>query len=177
MLQKSNSAKSAATLSISLGLLLAAVVTSPAADNNKEQVAAIEAAIEQYAEAYKSGDGAKVADFFTDDVVYMADGQPTVNGQGFKSLIAANVEASKSQFEVDLEILVEKVEVFGKIAYDRGSYTASLTPKAGGEPLVFELRYLTIWKQAVDGKWRIWQAINNSEGAHTWPPPALTSNH
>ena len=92
-------------------------------------------------------------------------------------MIAANVEAAKSQFEVDLEIAVEKVEVFGKIAYDRGSYTASLTPKAGGEPLIFELRYLTIWKQTADGKWRIWQAINNSEGAHTWPPPALTSNN
>ena len=85
MTQKSTLGKSVVTWSILFGLVLLTNVTSPGADNAEKQVAAIKAALEQYVKAYESGDGDKMVDFFTDDVIYMADGQPTASGDGFKA--------------------------------------------------------------------------------------------
>ncbi|MEE8586821.1 MAG: hypothetical protein V3T83_18425 [Acidobacteriota bacterium] len=57
-----------------------------------------------------------------------------------------------------------EVEVAGDWAFDRGTYTITLTPKAGGEP-VFEdeAKYLTITKRQPDGSWKIYRTISNSD--------------
>jgi ketosteroid isomerase-like protein len=59
-------------------------------------------------------------------------------------------------------IFNEEVRVAGDWAYSRGTYSATLTPKAGGEPREDSGKYLTILERQSDGSWKIARDCFNS---------------
>ena len=56
----------------------------------------------------------------------------------------------------------EEVQVAGDWAFSRGTYTLSITPKAGGEEIFIDGKYMTILKRQTDGSWKIHRDIFNS---------------
>jgi ketosteroid isomerase-like protein len=61
-----------------------------------------------------------------------------------------------------MDITNEEVQVSGDLAFARGTYAATVTPKAGGEETFIDGKYMTILKRQTDGSWKIHRDIFNS---------------
>jgi ketosteroid isomerase-like protein len=84
--------------------------------------------------------------------------------------IASWSQAFLDQFRVHFALAVDEVRVLGEWAFERGSYTISLTSKAGGPSMKDIGKYLTIYqRKSGDNTWRMARDIWNSNSAH----PAL----
>lgn len=102
-------------------------------------------------------------DLYAEDAIQMSPNQVAVQG---KAAILAWDEALP-QFSNFQEKSLE-VEGQGNIAYDRGTYSMTVTP-AGKAPIEEQGKYLTIWRKQADGSWKISRTIYNSD--LPLPPP------
>ena len=83
--------------------------------------------------------------------------------------IASWSQAFLDQFRVHFALAVDEVRVLGEWAFERGSYTISLTSKAGGPSMQDIGKYLTIYQRKPGDTWRMARDIWNSNSPH----PAL----
>ncbi|HZB94354.1 MAG TPA: hypothetical protein VE268_00195, partial [Herpetosiphonaceae bacterium] len=56
---------------------------------------------------------------------------------------------------VDFSHRTVEIEVYGKAAYELGSFSQRMRPHAGGELIADQARYMAIWKEEADGTWRL----------------------
>jgi uncharacterized protein (TIGR02246 family) len=84
--------------------------------------------------------------------IRMAPDTPATFG---KEQIRAQMEPLFGQFNFEITINNEEVQIAGDWAFSRGAYILSLTPKVGGETTTFEGKYLTILKRQADGSWKV----------------------
>ncbi len=157
---------------LAMGLLMVSACTP---DTEQEQAAkqatteADAAAINeiwiQYAGNISSGDLDSWMSLWADKGVQMAPDAPAVIG---KEQIRAKYESIFPQSNFKMAIANEEVKVAGDWAFSTGTYTASITPKAGGETAEIAGKYLTILERQADGSWRIVRDCFNSNV----PPPA-----
>jgi ketosteroid isomerase-like protein len=56
----------------------------------------------------------------------------------------------------------EEIQLSGNFGFARGTYSALLVPKAGGEEIPIDGKYLTIFKKQADGTWKIYRDAFNS---------------
>jgi len=94
---------------------------------------------------------------YTEDAIQLPPNQAAVQG---KASIQAWMEAFPpfSNFqEQSLEI-----EGQGDLAFDRGTYSMTVTP-AGAAPIEDRGKYLIIWRKQADGSWKVLRAIYNSD--------------
>jgi uncharacterized protein (TIGR02246 family) len=96
---------------------------------------------------------------FTNDGVQMPPNAPANLG---RESIRAWSQAFLAPFRVEFTLAVDEVQVGGDWAFERGTYTITLTPKAGGEPLQDIGKYLTIYQRQPDGAWGMARDIWNS---------------
>jgi uncharacterized protein (TIGR02246 family) len=138
----------------------------PAADR-----AAVAAIREGYSAAFKAGDAAKVGSYFTSDAADMENGMPTMTGS---TAVAEGLKAMMSEMAAqEIVITPEKTEVVGDLAYDRGTFKSTMTPKAAGaKPVVDEGRYLVVLRRQTDHSWKIVEVIGNSPVPMVPAPPA-----
>lgn len=81
----------------------------------------------------------------------------------------ASLQAFFDQFTVkgdSSEVL--EAEVAGDLAFARGRYVITVTPKAGGEPTRYRGKYMHILKRQPEGSWKIYRAIGVDDQS---PPP------
>jgi uncharacterized protein (TIGR02246 family) len=142
----------------------AAPAHDPAADR-----AAIAAIRDGYAAAFKAGDAAKVASYLTADAADMENGMPTMTGS---AAVAAGLTSMMADASAEIVITSEKTEVVGDLAYDRGTFKTTMTPKAGGAPMVDEGRYLVVLKRQADSSWKLVELMGNSPVPMVPAPPA-----
>lgn len=97
---------------------------------------------------------------FTDDAVFMNPNAETLLG----------VEASKQyafpvfeQFDHEISITVDEVEVCGDWAFARWSFVWDFTPKVGGETIQEKGKELWIFKRQADGTWKCSHIIWNTD--------------
>ena len=114
----------------------------------------------QYAGSFNSGDLDSWISLWTDNGIQMAPDDPAVIG---KEQIRAKYESIFPQFIFKMAIANEEVRVAGDLAFSRGNYTFSMTPKAGGETIEIDGKYLTILERQTDGSWRILRDCFNSD--------------
>ena len=126
--------------------------------------APINALRDQYAAMYNSGEVAGIGDLYTDDAVVMNDQQPAAQG---KQAIQQQAQALVDQFSVNISITPVDTQIVNDVAYEHGSYSMSLTPKAGGDPMQNSGNYIVILKRGADGAWKLHREIGNSN-----QPPA-----
>ena len=73
----------------------------------------------------------------------------------------------KSFFEqctdINLISTTEEIIVSGDWAFDRGPYTVTFTPKAGGEPMRDSGRGMDFFKRQPDGSWKTYREIWNND--------------
>jgi len=145
-------------------ILLLSLVLSCEQQGEKVDVEADIASINeiwsQYALAVNTDDFDLWISLWEDDGIQMPPDAPAVFGK--EQILVVN-ERKFEPFEVNMTINNEEVRIDGDLAFSRGAYTASLTPKAGGDTVNLIGKYLTILKKQTDSSWRIYCDCFNSD--------------
>ncbi len=127
-------------------------------------IKAIHALGDQYAAAVNSSDAAAVAATYADDGIEMPPDQAATEG---RQAIQAQYETLYKENALKFALTSLETQVAGDWAYDRGTYTVTVTPKSG-KPMGQTGKYLEINKRQPDGSWKVHRVIWNSNE----PPPS-----
>ncbi|MBI3473088.1 MAG: SgcJ/EcaC family oxidoreductase [Candidatus Solibacter usitatus] len=161
-------------MTITLALLAAACLTptkEPAPKPRKKVAANAEAEelrnmIRRLSSAINASNETRYAALFTGDGVLMPYNAPQVAGQ---DNIRAWAHDMFNRFNFAETMLPpEEIEVAGHLAFVRGSYTQTVTPKGGGEQVQLAGKYLVVFERQPEGTWKLAQAIWNPNN----PPQA-----
>ncbi|MHC4702007.1 MAG: YybH family protein [Planctomycetota bacterium] len=127
----------------------------------EDDIAAIEDVLNQYAVAVNTGDFELWLFIHADDVVKMGPDAPAIFG---REALRADKEAAWDNFTLEMALYPEEAQVDGDMGFARGTYTLSITPKAGGETIdiMKDGKYLTLCKRQADGSWKISHDCYNS---------------
>ena len=117
---------------------------------------AIESEIAEFASAYNAGDLARVLAYYGDDLIKVRNGAAPEN----KSETARRIAAAFEKFLSRVEVANEEIHVSGDLAFTRGRFRVTLTPKAGGDTQVADRRYLEIWRKE-HGRWLVVRTMDN----------------
>jgi uncharacterized protein (TIGR02246 family) len=121
--------------------------------------AVMEAIWSEYTASIGEGDIERWVEVWVEDGIQLPPGEAAVVG---KDNILARNSAVFEPFDVSMSITNEEVVAEGNWAYARGVYEATLTPKAGGEDIQVDGKYVTILQKQPDGTWKIYRDIFNS---------------
>jgi len=134
--------------------------------DTKEDIEAIREQQEEFPLAHKYHDGAKLAEFYTEDAMLIPPDEPIVKG---KQAIAEWYERQfkKAQPIENPTVTIEEIEVFGNLAFNRGNFILKFEGETADKPVILNLRFITIWRKQPDGSWRFYRDIWNTNA-----PPA-----
>ncbi len=114
-------------------------------------IAAIKDLVNQYGATVNAGDLDLWISLWADNGIQMPPNAPAVIG---KEQIRAENESMFAEFILKMVVTNEEVKVDGDLAFIRGTYTLSLTPKAGGETIKIDGKYLSIVERQADSSWK-----------------------
>jgi uncharacterized protein (TIGR02246 family) len=134
------------------------------APSTEADVAAINEVIRQWEDALNAGDLDRCGAMQADGAIWMPPNGAAIVG---KEAILASIQLSFDQSVPEYVFSSEEVEVAGDWAFDRGTYKATITPKAEGEATQDVGKYLDIFQRQSDGSWKYLYGIWNSDN----PPP------
>lgn len=120
----------------------------------------------QYTVGCNTGDLDLWISLWTDNGIQMPPDTPARIG---KEQIREKMKPLFDQFIIKIAITCEEVRVTGDLAFSRGTYTISTTPKAGGETTKLSGKYLTIFERQADGSWKIARDCFNYNAPSTSP--------
>jgi uncharacterized protein (TIGR02246 family) len=126
---------------------------------------AIDRVRDAHVAALNAGDAAAWVAQFTDDGVQMPPNAPANVGA---AMIASWSKAFLAHFRLQIALAVAEVHVIGDWAFERGGFTISLHPKAGGRTIQDVGKYITVYHRKPGEIWRMARDIWNS---NTPPPP------
>jgi len=99
-------------------------------------------------------------EYYAEDAVSMPPGFPVSVG---KETIDADLRYFFDEFTMERDFTLVGFNVTGDAATRTGEWTQTLTPNAGGEPIVETGRCVLGFKQ-VDGEWKVaWEIWNTYE--------------
>ena len=96
--------------------------------------------------------------YVADDAVMLPPGEPAIVG---KSAIRDWYTVFYANFTMDMTHESLEVDAFGDVIINRGNATGTMTPKAGGEPIPFNNKYLFVIKRQDNGSLQVWRAAFN----------------
>ena len=141
-------------------LLLAGSATVGKAADLEAFKAAVEDTWDKYSIAMNAENPDLWISLWDENGIQMPPGAPAVVG---KPAIEKGIHASYEALEwEEFIIYLEEVKVAGDWGYARGTYSASITPRAGGETAFLDGKYLTIFKRQPDGSWKLFRDCFNS---------------
>ena len=126
---------------------------------HQADVEALDHVREGHIAALNDGDVNAWVGAFTADGVQMPPNAPANLG---RESIRAWSQAFLAPFRVEFVLAVDEVQVAGDWAFERGTYTITLTPKAGGEPMQDIGKYLTVYQRQPSDVWGMARDIWNS---------------
>jgi uncharacterized protein (TIGR02246 family) len=132
---------------------------------NQADVEALNHVREAHIAAVNDGDVNAWVAAFTADGVQMPPNAPANFG---RESIRTWSQDFLALFRAEFALLVDEVQVAGDWAFERGTYTVILTPKARGEPIQERGKYITIYERQPGGAWGMARDIWNSNN-----PPFL----
>ncbi len=124
-------------------------------------LAAIAKFNERYLGAINAGDLATLSSLTTDGHMMLAPNRPPIVGKAANDAVNG---AAFAQFDFAETWSPEETVVTGDWAYQRGTFTTSATPKAGGDPRVVSGAFLRIYQRQQGGEWRMIRDMFNSDG-------------
>ncbi len=126
----------------------------------EEDIAAIEEVLNQYAVSANAGDLELWLSLHADDVVKMPPDAPAIFG---KEELGANFKPLFDNFTFEeMAIFDVEIQLAGDWVFSRCNFTATMAPKAGGEPLYMDAKDLCIFERQADGSWKISRDCYNS---------------
>jgi ketosteroid isomerase-like protein len=90
--------------------------------------------------------------FYAEDAVLMSPGVPMRKGKA--AILASYLEEDKRDIEHIETSVVEDVRVAGNLAVARGEDTGTETPRSGGGPVPYSLKWLMAFERQADGTWK-----------------------
>lgn len=118
--------------------------------------AAIKAAIAEFIKAYNAGDIAGVTAYYGDDIIKVRNGaRPEM-----KPEVVHRLTEVFNKYHSRVEVVIDEIFTFGDLAFTRGSYRVTLSPKAGGGSQAMERRYLEIWRKE-NARWLVVRTMDN----------------
>jgi uncharacterized protein (TIGR02246 family) len=116
--------------------------------------------MKSFGAAFATGDANAVAALFTPDAVFMASGTPDEVGieairKSYADLFAA--------YSLQVRAMPVETKTFGDYGFTRGTYTSTMTPKAGGAPIEGGGRFLMVMQRQPDGTWKSLRDMSNSD--------------
>jgi uncharacterized protein (TIGR02246 family) len=136
----------------------------PLGERNKADVAAIEERLKQYSDTVNAGDFEGWMSIWADSGIQMPPGTPARIG---KEKIRTEMKPAFDYFTLKMTMKNEEIRVSGNLAFARGTYVQSLTPKTGGKTQNLEGKYLSIYEKQPDGSWKGIRDCFNSNRAET----------
>jgi uncharacterized protein (TIGR02246 family) len=118
----------------------------------RKDIGAIQALLEQDAQAVRRGDWAAVTSMFTVDAVRFPPHQPPVRG---RDAMRAWLETFPPILE--FSITADEIVGCGDVAFVRGTYKLTVAPEAGAKPETDRGNYMGFLRKQVDGSW-LWAA-------------------
>lgn len=153
-MKKSNWLLLTTILVITSAILFFAFSCKTEADSMETDITAINELYDQYCLAANTGDLDLFISLWADDATRMDPDLPAIVG---KENIRAHFKVPFEQFNTNVAIYGEtEVHVSGDLAFSRGTYTLSLTPKEGGPTTYIDGKWLDILKRQADGSWKIY---------------------
>ena len=104
-----------------------------------------------------------------DDVVMLAPDQPTVVG---KDAVREYYRSLYGTFTIDMRHAPIETHAVGDLVVSRGDGRGTLTPKAGGQPMSFDNKYVMLFRRQADGSLKVWRVAFNSNVPPAAPPTA-----
>jgi uncharacterized protein (TIGR02246 family) len=138
-----------------VGAVVAACGERATQQSQAADLAAIEAVNARTLEALNSGDWARLNELTDDDYVAIIRGTPTY---GKERLEAAN-RRFLEQWKDQEAWLPDETVIDGDLAFQRGSFTMTLTPRQGGDARSLAGTYLHIYQRKSDGSWALTRAM------------------
>lgn len=133
----------------------------PAADAVARDRAAIDSTRNAYASAWRAANADEIARLYADDALVLYPNQPGVSG---RAAIHAYFTAFFTEFtQAEFELTSAEMEVAGSWAFDRGTYRWKGVPRAGGDPIEDQGKYLVILQRQTDGSWKVFRDMDNSD--------------
>ncbi len=137
-------------------LVLSVGCQGPAGLSEADQTA-IRQVEENYVKLANAKDFKGAAALYADDAIVLLPNQAAFQG---RAAIQAWMEAPPPLSNFQMKSL--EIEGRGDLAYDRGTYSMTVTP-AGAAPIEDHGKYLTIWRKQADGSWKVLRDIWNSD--------------
>lgn len=121
-----------------------------------DDIAAIKQVYDDWTLPWETGDAAGVASYYTEDAVQMPSSEPDIVG---REAAQSSLQAVFDDFTVKGNAMdIQEVEIAGDLAFARGTYALTVTPKADGEPTHYTGKFLHLFKRQPEG-WKIHRAI------------------
>ena len=120
--------------------------------NVEADVATIKAAFDEFVQLYNAGDFDRIISNYAENSMQMPPNEPIRKGKeaillGYQKTRELNDEHCDSS-------VIEDVRVSGDLAIVRGTDTGTTTPRSGGEPVKYSLKWLTVLERQSDGAWK-----------------------
>ena len=128
--------------------------SGPAAD-----VGALQKRIDQWLDGYNKADVGQMMEVFGNDFTMDMEGAPAPLDKTEATHIYDGVFA---KYDTHIQGVTDEIRVSGDMAFDRGHYTQTLTPKAGGTTIVHKGHFMEVWERQ-DGVWRVTHLMDMSD--------------
>jgi ketosteroid isomerase-like protein len=133
------------------------VIDMTDADADLKTLTAVRQALEA---AENAGDADAAAAHFTDDIVLMVPDFPVQEGK------AACLEFLRdlmgwllAQYDRHITYVSAEAAIAGDMAFDRGTFSFTVTPRSGGEPTHVTGKYLWLLARTASQPWRVARLI------------------
>jgi len=115
-------------------------------------------------EASRKWDIDTLVSLWSDDIVMLPAGEPALIGKDANraSIMRLRDESGDVQL-ADYIMSFNEIKVAGDWAFEWGTYSGSISPDGGGEPLRATGKVIRVLKKSADGSWRIARAMYNSD--------------
>jgi uncharacterized protein (TIGR02246 family) len=132
---------------------------TPQATNVPPDPAPLNELRSKFQAAYNAVDAATLAQLYTDDAISLPDHHASVQG---KSAIQQYYQDLFKEYGATITITPADTEIVGDLAHEHGTFSITVTPKAGGDAVMDDGKYVVIFKRGADGVWKIHHDIDNS---------------
>ena len=121
--------------------------------NVEADVAAIKASIDEFVQLYNAGDFDRIVSiFYAENAIQMLPNESICRGK--EAILLGYHKAHELNDEHIDSSVVEDVRVSGDLAVVWGIDRGTTTPKNGGEPVKYDLKWLNVLERQSDGTWK-----------------------
>jgi ketosteroid isomerase-like protein len=113
-------------------------------------------AVEQFRQAFATGNLQGIKEYYSDDLLKFRTGVPPEG----KTVVLTRLIETFRNYNCHVDVTNDEIIIEGALAFARGTYVVTLTPKSGGDALVLRRRFLEIWRRE-GGVWRAFRAMDN----------------